>query len=145
MAIYTFAAIMGAFFVTAGLLGFAPGFVSAPSTGDPSLAIEQSYGYLFGLFPINLLHNLVHFLIGVAGLLAWRNLWSPRTYARFLGGFYGLLAVMGLIPGLHTMMGLVPIFGHDIWLHAFSAALGIYFGWLYAPVGAPAQSRRAMA
>jgi len=44
-----------------------------------------------------------------------------------------VLTVMGLLPGLHTMMGLVPIFGHDVWLHALSSALGVYFGWFYLP------------
>ncbi len=41
----------------------------------------------------------MHFAVGIAGLLAWRNVWSPLTYAQVLGGFYGLLTVLGLIPG----------------------------------------------
>lgn len=143
MLLSTFAAIMGAFFVTVGLLGFGSGFVSAPLPGDPTLVFEQAYGRLFGLFPVNVLHNLVHLFIGLAGLLAWRNVWSPRAYAKFLGGFYGLLTVLGLLPGLQTMMGLVPIFGHEIWLHAFTAALGIYFGWFYSPVERMASSKWA--
>lgn len=145
MLLSTFAAIMGALFVTVGLLGFGSAFVSAPLPGDPSLMIDHAYGRLFGLFPINVLHNLVHLAIGTAGLLAWRNVWSPLTYAQVLGGFYGLLTVLGLIPGANTMFGLVPIFAHDIWLHAFAAALGIYFGWLYRPDETRATSRRATA
>jgi hypothetical protein len=139
----TFAAIMGSLFVTVGLLGFGSGFVSAPLPADPTLVFDQAYGRLFGLFPVNVLHNLVHLFIGIAGLLAWRNVWSPLTYAKFLGGFYAVLTVLGLIPGAQTMLGLVPIFGHDVWLHGFTAALGIYFGWLYSPVGTTASSRWA--
>ena len=40
---------------------------------------------------------------------------------------------MGLIPGLNTVFGLVPIRGHDVWLHAASAILGAYFGWASIP------------
>lgn len=83
---FTFAAIMGALFVTVGLLGFGSAFVSAPLPGDPNVMVDQAYGRLFGLFPINVLHNLVHLAIGIAGLLAWRNIWSPVTYAQVLGG-----------------------------------------------------------
>src|ERR687890_114896 len=83
--------------------------------------------------------------VGLAGLLAWRNVWSPLTYAQVLGGFYGLLTVLGLIPGANTMFGLVPIFAHDVWLHAFTAALGIYLGWLYRPLEERAPSTKAMA
>jgi hypothetical protein len=42
---------------------------------------------------------------------------------------YGGLAVMGLIPGLNTLFGLVPLFGHDVWLHAGTAAIAAYFGF----------------
>jgi hypothetical protein len=145
MSLSSFAAIMGSLFVIVGLLGFGSTFVSAPLPGDPSLMIDQAYGRLFGLFPVNVLHNLVHLAIGIAGLLAWRNVWSPLTYAQVLGGFYGLLTVLGLIPGADTMFGLVPIFAHDVWLHAFTAALGIYFGWLYHPVDMRVRSNRALA
>ncbi|MGZ9189923.1 MAG: DUF4383 domain-containing protein [Nitrospira sp.] len=70
---------------------------------------------------------------------------SPLTYAQVLGVFYGLLTVLGLMPGANTMFGLVPIFAHDIWLHAFTAALGIYFGWVYRPVAMRATPNRATA
>ena len=36
---------------------------------------------------------------------------------------------MGLIPVLNTTFGLVPLFGHDVWLHAGTAALAAYFGF----------------
>jgi ABC-type transport system involved in multi-copper enzyme maturation permease subunit len=134
MLLSRFAAVMGTLFVTVGLLGFGSAFVSAPLPGDPSVTVDQAYGRLFGLFPVNVLHNFVHLAIGIAGLLAWRNVWSPLTYAQFLGGFYGVLTVLGLIPGANTMFGLVPIFAHDVWLHALTAALGIYFGWFHRPV-----------
>ena len=54
-------------------------------------------------------------------------------YARGWAIVYGVLAVMGLIPALHTTFGLIPIFGHDAWLHALTAVVAAYVGW-FAPV-----------
>jgi hypothetical protein len=28
-----------------------------------------------------------------------------------------------------TLFGMLPIHGHDVWLHAGSAAIAAYFGW----------------
>ena len=47
--------------------------------------------------------------------------------------FYGILAVMGLIPQLGTTFGMIPVSGHDVWLHALTAIAAAYFGWM-APV-----------
>ena len=44
---------------------------------------------------------------------------------------YAVLAVAGLIPGLRTMFGLVPLFGHDVWLHVALAAPAAYFGFVH--------------
>lgn len=57
--------------------------------------------------------------------------------------FYGALAVMGLIPGLDTLFGLVPIFGHDVWLHAVTAAAAVYFGWFAVTPPAEVRTSRA--
>jgi hypothetical protein len=36
---------------------------------------------------------------------------------------------MGLIPGLNNLFGFIPLHGHDVWLHAGTAAIAAYFGW----------------
>jgi hypothetical protein len=81
------------------------------------------------LFPVNWLHNFVHLGIGFWGWTASRSTGSARKFARGLAFLYGGLAVMGLIPVLNTTFGLVPIFGHDVWLHAGTAAIAAYFGF----------------
>lgn len=70
---------MGSLFLAVGVLGFADGLISPAGPDDPALTIQGRYGRLFGLFPVNTLHYWVHSLIGVAGLLAWRNVWSPQS------------------------------------------------------------------
>jgi acyl-CoA synthetase (NDP forming) len=51
------------------------------------------------------------------------------SYARIVAVSYGLLTVMGLIPGLNTTFGLVPIYGADVALHGVIAAVSAYFGF----------------
>ena len=130
--IRTFAGVFGAIYLIVGILGFVPGLVQ-PAHHAPALAVESNHGMLLGLFPVNLLHNVVHLLIGVWGLAASSNLPAARWYGRALAVFYGLLAVLGLFPATHTLFGLVPIHGHDVWLHAVSALVAGYFGFVAAP------------
>lgn len=123
-----FALISGVVYVLVGILGFIPGMVAAPGAA-PGLAVNAGYGYLMGLFPINVLHNIVHLGVGLWGLLSYPRYGSARTYCRGLAIFYGLLTLMGFFPVLNTTFGLIPIFGHDIWLHAATAAIAAYFGF----------------
>jgi hypothetical protein len=85
-----------------------------------------------GLFPVNVVHNVVHLGIGIWGLGSYRALRSARRFAQGLAIFYGMLAVMGLVPVLNTTFGLIPIFGHDVWLHALTAIAASYFGFATA-------------
>lgn len=127
--IRTFALVFGIIYVLVGILGFLPG-LNQHHADLPPIAVDSFYGRLMGLFPVNILHNIVHILIGAWGILSSRTVPASRLYGKGLAILYGLLAVMGLIPGLNTMFGLVPIFGHDVWLHALSAAVAAYFGWI---------------
>ncbi|MBD1928734.1 DUF4383 domain-containing protein [Trichocoleus sp. FACHB-90] len=130
-----FALIIGIFFFLCGVMGFIPAFVKEPTvTPDmANLGFTTGYGYLLGLFPINVLHNIVHLTVGILGILASISLDSSRLYSGLLGIFYGLLTVMGLIPATQSTLGLIPIFGNDVWLHAVTAAIAIYFGFLVKP------------
>jgi hypothetical protein len=111
-------------------MGFLPGVVQSPMSDMPDMAVDSGYGLLLGIFPVNVLHNIVHLLIGLLGLLAYRSVSAARGFSRFLAILYGLLAIMGLIPGLNTTFGLIPIFGNDVWLHAATALIAAYFGWV---------------
>jgi hypothetical protein len=126
----TFALIIGLAFTAAGVLGLIPVLLLPPPADAPSPSFTLLYGYLLGLFPVNLLHTAVHFAIGLWGLAAWQaGTASSARFARALAVLYGALAVMGLIPGLHTVFGLIPIHGHDVWLHAATALAAAWFGF----------------
>jgi hypothetical protein len=104
----------------------------------------MSHGLLLGLFPVNVLHNIVHMLLGIWGLLASRSITGSRLYGQSLAIIYGLLTILGLIPNeaTKTLFGLVPIHGYDILLHAGSALIAAYFGFVARESdGLPANSR----
>lgn len=124
----TFARIFGIVFLVVGIAGFIPG-ITQPHD-HPGLAVEAASGMVLGLFPVNVLHNIVHIAFGIWGLLAARGLDAARTYARVVAIAYALLTILGLIPATNTTFGLVPIYGHDIWLHALLAAIAAYFGFM---------------
>jgi len=130
-----FALIIGIMFVLMGVMGFIPAFVKEP-TATPdmvNLGFTTGYGYLLGLFPINVLHNVVHLLVGILGILASIALDSSRLYSGVLALFYGVLTIMGLFPPTMSSFGLIPIFGNDVWLHAITAAIATYFGFIAKP------------
>src|ERR671933_3034765 len=96
-----FALVFGIVYLLVGLLGFA-------ATGT-SMAAGPDAPRLMGLFPLNMLHNIVHILIGVWGLASYRSATGAVAYARGLAILYALLTILGLIPATNTLFGLVPI------------------------------------
>lgn len=135
-----FSLIVGIFFVLAGIGGFLP-FITQPPPGNAMhLHLTTSYGLLLGLFPVNILHNIFHFVVGLLGLLAYRQFSTSRMFARSLSVVLGILTLMGLIPSLNTMFGWLPLYGHAVWLHGLEALVGGYLGFF---TGSP-QLREAM-
>lgn len=128
------ARVFGVVFLLVGALGFVPGITQMHETteGEGLIVGGPGHGMLLGLFHVNLLHNLVHILFGVWGLVAAGSLGNSRLYFKGVGVIYALLAVLGVIPvqALNTTFGLVPIHGHDVWLHAILAVAGLYLGFV---------------
>jgi hypothetical protein len=124
-----FALVVGVAFVMAGIAGFLPFFTPHAPPDAPHLLVDTSYGLLLGLFPVNIIHNLFHFGVGVLGIFSFRSYSSALQYSRFLGVALAVLSVMGMIPALQTGFGLWPLYGHDVWLHGIEAVIGIYLGF----------------
>jgi hypothetical protein len=123
------AQIFGVVFLLIAIIGFV---VSGSSMeADPEMAEK-----IFGLFPVNLVHNGVHLGFGIWGLLAARSFEGSRNYGIIGGVLYLVLAVLGyLIP---DGMGLVPLGGNDIWLHAL-LGIGLLGAGLSAKGAVPAR------
>lgn len=128
-----FALIFGIIYTLVGILGFVPGLVTMPEMQagmTDEVAADMSHGRLLGLFPVNLWHNLVHLAIGVWGIVASKQGFNASvTYARANAVIFAVLAILGLIPATNTLFGLVPLYGHDIWLHILNAIAAGYFGF----------------
>ena len=126
----TFALVFGIVFLLAGARGFIPGLLHPVPADAPPLTVATGYGLVGGLLPVNLLHNLVHLLFGILGVVAFAGLFAPRVYAQIVAVAYGLLVVLGLFPATNTLFGLVPIYGNDVWLHLVLGVVAAYFGFV---------------
>jgi hypothetical protein len=126
------AMVFGVVFLLVGILGLlVPGGTGMESHPDQAPR-------LLGLFPVNLLHNVVHLAFGAAGIAASRSYGGSRAYHRTGAIIYLVLVVLAFVDG--TTFGLVPIGGNDIWLHAILAAGLGYFGFIHREAGVPANS-----
>ena len=138
----TFALIFGAVFLIVGIGGFIPGLTVRDMSGhaaDADVTMKSMFGYELKLFPVNVLHDIVHILFGIWGLLAARSAANARMYFRGVAIIYAVLTVMGFIPPLDTTFGLIPLYGNDRWLHLLLAIVAAFFGWMNRdPVGTAA-------
>ncbi len=106
-----FALVSGVVYLLVGLLGF---FIN----GGTSLAATPADApRLLGLFPVNVLHNLVHLAFGLWGVVASRSFGGAKSYLYGAGVIYLVLAALGYIAP--EGFGLVPLGGNDIGLHLF--------------------------
>ena len=129
---------IGILFLLVGIAGFIPAFVSLPGGDTANIPVDTAtdvytagFGYIFGLFPTNLLHNLVRSTVGVLGILSYHSLDKALLFNRAFAIAYFLLAIMGLMPIMNRMFGLMPIFGNNVWFNALTAAVTAYFGFIH--------------
>ena len=125
----SFALIAGIVYLALGILGLVPAALMPPPIDAPPTRFALFYGYLLGLFPVNILHTAMNIAVGALGLAAWSGRMSAMRYARALAWLFGGLAVMGMLPLVNTAFGLMPLHAHDIWLHAITALAAAYVGW----------------
>lgn len=120
----------GFIFILIGVLGFVPGITANYEalyfSGYTSEAV------LLGVFQVSILHNIVHLLFGVLGLIMARTHSLARIYLIGGGIVYFLLFIYGLIVPHHSEGNFVPVNTADNWLHLILAVvmvgLGLIFG-----------------
>ena len=113
----------GAIYLLVGIVGF---FI----TGFDNFAGTAEHEMLL-FFQINPLHNIVHILIGVVGLLLSRTLAGAKTFGLLLAVGYGLAFVYGIIA-VGQDWDFLNLNWADNILHVASAAVG---GAIYAGAG----------
>jgi Domain of unknown function (DUF4383) len=112
------AMLVGIVFLVVGILGFIPGITT--NYGDMAFAGEDSESELLGLFRVSILHNIVHLLFGVAGIVLARTWDGARNFLIGGGAIYLALWLLGIIGGLDWL----PANDVDHWLH-FVLGLGM--------------------
>ncbi|UUL78038.1 DUF4383 domain-containing protein (plasmid) [Pseudarthrobacter sp. Fe7] len=106
---------VGAVFLLVGVLGFIPGITS--NYDALTFAGHGSEALLLGIFQVSVLHNIVHLLFGVAGILMSRTHPQARSYLLYGGVIYFVLWIYGLIIGHDSAANFVPVNSADNWLH----------------------------
>jgi hypothetical protein len=95
------------------------GFLVAPGVETHQLVI----------FDINLPHDVVHLALGLGGLAAYfGGGTASRLYAQVVGVVLLIVAQAGFLP--QPLLGLLPVGGADIVLHALTGLLGLYVGFV---------------
>ena len=122
------ALVVGAVFLVVGILGFVPGITS----GTMGMAGHGSDAMLLGIFQVSVLHNVVHLLFGVAGLILGRSATGARSFLVWGGVVYLVLFVYGLFFGEDSAGNFVPVNMADNVLHfalgAGMLVLGLILG-----------------
>lgn len=122
--VQTFALLVGVVFLLVGLLGFIPGVTQHYE--HLGFAGPHSEALLLGVFQVSVLHNLLHLLFGVWGVVASRRGGASRAFL-VVGGFaYLLLWVYGSFvqadEGSEGATNFVPLNAADNLLHLCLAA-----------------------
>lgn len=121
---------MGAVFLLVGILGFVPGITA--NFDQLTFAGHHSEAALLGVFNVSILHNVVHLLFGVAGVVLARTFDGARSFLIGGGIVYLVLFVYGLVVDHHSSANFIPVNDADNWLHlALSIAmigLGVALG-----------------
>jgi hypothetical protein len=112
----TLSLVFGIVYLLVGIVGF---FV----TGFDDFAGNSQHEMLL-FFMINPLHNIVHIVIGVAGLALARTLAGARTYGWLLAVGYAAAFVYGLLA-LGESWDFLNINAADNVLHAVTAVIGL--------------------
>lgn len=111
------ALIIGAAYLLVGIVGF---FI----TGFDGFTEHDHDQTLLG-FAINPLHNIVHLLIGLLGVVMWKKRSSARTYGWILAIGYGATTIYGLIVSGDAEGNILNINGADNGLHIVSTLAGL--------------------
>jgi len=127
MNIKQFTFIVGLILLSAGLLGFFPPLLT--------LSMMPDDGLLFGLFAVNWLRNIVYLSFGIWGMVASKDILSSKTYNKITSITFAVFFILGLIPMLSTLYGLLPLYGHNTWFHAIVCVSTAYFGYAWGTHG----------
>jgi hypothetical protein len=109
----------GGVFVLIGVIGFFSG------------SMTMATGNEFGVFPVNVVHNVVHILIGLWGLNSARTEAGAAMYGKVAGAIFILLGIagLGLLSAERPLGGFMPLGGYDHLLHFVAGGVLVLVGF----------------
>jgi hypothetical protein len=102
-------------FLVVGVLGFVP--VVTTDVDAIALMGHESGAELFGIFQVSVLHNLLHLVLGAAGLVLMRSPGRAKFFLVGGGVAYLALWVYGVAVDRASPANVVPVNAADNWLH----------------------------
>lgn len=139
MAVQGAALFVGTGYLILGALGFLPGVTTHHDTLQ--WAGHGSDALLFGVFAVSGLHNVVHLLLGAAGMICARTYAASRAY--LLAGGITLLGVCiyRAATGNGDISAVFPLNGADNWLHVTLGVVMLILGLTLAAQHDPTKPR----
>ena len=101
--------IFGFVYLLVGIAGFIPALGGTAALSPPS--------NLLGTFSINVVHNIVHLIIGFFGISLSRTEGGGAAFCGTFGVILIVIGIVGFFWPLSLNASLLPIRGVDVWLH----------------------------
>ena len=109
-----YAYVFGIAFVVAGVLGFVPYVVMD--------------GYLFGLFMVGTVHNIIHLVTGAVALYVTTKVEYAKLFFKVFGVIYAVVAFVGFVNGGDVYV--MHVNAADNYLHVVVALVALYVGFV---------------
>jgi len=115
-----YALVIGAVYLLVGVVGFFFASEFTKGTGEDE----------FIVFRLNHLHNLIHIVLGVGWLAAFRSATLAKSVNLLFGAVLLLVAILGFtgIDLMHTLLNITKTTDPDNFLHLVTGAIALYFG-----------------
>lgn len=109
-----FGKVFGWILLIIGVLGFVPGI-----TTDM---------HLLGIFHVDAIHNIIHILTGIVGIVISKSDMSARKFFRVFGIIYAIVTIVGFVQGT-TVLGIFGINMADNILHLVITVVALAIGF----------------
>lgn len=125
----TIGMLFGWIYVLVGIAGFIPALGGS---------FSMASGTLLGVADVNILHNIVHLIVGFAGITMSRTEEGAGTFCKTFGIILLLIGVVGFV--MPNLFGILPIGGDDRWIHIITGLVLAIAGFASAPARSTATS-----
>lgn len=108
--------LFGIAFIFAGICGFIPSL-------SPN-------GYLFSIFEVDTMHNIVHLVSGIIALIAASKASYAKSYFIIFGFIYAIVTILGFAHG-GDILGIMHVNMADNFLHLVIAIIALFLGFTF--------------